>query len=100
MNYRATADSLKSCMSCHNDDNKKTYNGKSVHTPHGGTGFGYPVVNDQWKWRGLDPEEWALKPANIQKTYTAKPGTNERARLSLQFHGLQTMPCAFLSLFL
>jgi len=88
VNYRATADSLKSCMSCHNDDNKKTYNGKSVHTPHKGTGFGYPVVNDQWTWRGLDAEEWALKPANIQKTYTAKPGTNERARLSLQFHGL------------
>jgi hypothetical protein len=52
---------LESCAKCHNDDNKSFYNGKSVHTPHGGT-YGYPVINGVWVWKGLDAEELETKP--------------------------------------
>lgn len=52
---------LESCAKCHNDDNKNLYQGKSVHTAHGGT-FGYPVINGVWVWKGLDSEELEVKP--------------------------------------
>lgn len=52
---------LESCAKCHTDGNKNLYNGKSVHTAHGGT-FGYPVANGVWVWKGLDSEELAEKP--------------------------------------
>ena len=52
---------LESCVKCHNDANKNLYNGKSVHTAHGGT-FGYPVINGVWVWKGLDSEELEAKP--------------------------------------
>jgi pSer/pThr/pTyr-binding forkhead associated (FHA) protein len=59
--FRPVNAALEACAKCHNDENKKLYNGKSVHTPHGGT-FGYPVVNGLWIWKGLDEEELAQKP--------------------------------------
>ena len=52
---------LNSCTRCHSDKNLKTYNGHKLDTPHGGT-LGYPVVNGQWKWKGLDPEELQARP--------------------------------------
>ncbi|HEY0405841.1 MAG TPA: FHA domain-containing protein [Pyrinomonadaceae bacterium] len=52
---------LAACAACHNDDNPKLYNGRSMHTPHGGT-FGYPVRDGEWVWKGLDDEELATKP--------------------------------------
>ena len=55
---------LESCAKCHNDNNKTLYQGKSVHTAHGGT-FGYPVINGVWVWKGFDSEELELKPEVI-----------------------------------
>jgi len=52
---------LESCAKCHNDGNKILYQGKSVHTAHGGT-FGYPVINGVWIWKGLDSQELEMKP--------------------------------------
>src|SRR5262249_50386714 len=60
--FRPLSAALESCAKCHNDQNKTTYNGKSVHTPHRGT-YGYPVANGVWVWKGLDAEELAQKPA-------------------------------------
>ena len=59
--FSARAGALVSCQGCHNDQNKRVYNGKSVHTPHDGT-FGYPVTNGRWIWLGLDEEALKLKP--------------------------------------
>jgi Zn-finger protein len=59
--FRPVTAALESCTKCHNDQNKKLYNGKSVHTPHGGT-FGYPFANGSWIWKGLKEEELAQKP--------------------------------------
>lgn len=59
--FRPMDAALEVCARCHNDNNKKLYNGKSVHTPHEGK-FGYPVVKDKWVWKGLDDEELATKP--------------------------------------
>ncbi len=59
--FRSVNAALKSCAKCHNDDNKSLYNGKSVHTAHGGT-YGYPVINGVWVWKGLDSEELEAKP--------------------------------------
>ena len=94
--FRAIDAALLSCFECHNDNNQKTYNGKSVSTPHGGT-FGYPVVNGQWKWRGLDPEELANKLlvdnySFVQRKETLKverlPSDSENTWRSKQFHAL------------
>ena len=94
--YRPQIASLQTCTNCHNDANKKTYNGKPVSTPHGGT-FGYPLVNGKWTWAGLDAAEWARKPADVReqlvkmeqaaKTWPVEGGTEERTR-SAKFHVL------------
>ena len=65
--YRPAVASLQTCTTCHNDSNKKTYNGRAVHTPHGGT-FGYPVVNGRWGWEGLSREEWEQKPEDLRQS--------------------------------
>jgi hypothetical protein len=94
--YRPQIASLQTCTNCHNDANKKIYNGQSVRTPHGGT-FGYPLVNGKWAWAGLDAAEWARKPADVReqlvrmeqaaKTWPVEGGTEERTR-SAKFHVL------------
>jgi hypothetical protein len=79
----------QTCAGCHNDNNKKLYNGRAVHTPHKGT-FGYPVVNGQWKWTGLDAEAWQQKPENLKQlvvNWPVAPG-DENGRRSAQFHAL------------
>ena len=80
--------SLNACSRCHNDNNRKLYNGKSVHTPHGGT-FGYPVKDGQWVWKGLDDEELATKPELIEllkkNRVTLKEQSNAR---NVLFHGI------------
>src|SRR6266567_3730827 len=63
--FRPLVGSLESCVQCHRDENKKLYNGKSVHTPHGGT-YGYPVINGVWVWKGLPEEELGEKPELAQ----------------------------------
>ena len=79
--------SLNQCVECHNDNNKKLYNGRKVGTPHGGT-FGYPVVNGQWTWKGLDEEEWAQKPPEIRKVAERLPTDTDNEWRSKQFHAL------------
>ncbi len=83
--FSAMAGALLSCAECHNDSNKQTYNGKSVHTPHGGT-FGYPVVDGQWKWSGLDPELVALRKADLK--LERLPADTEDQWRSKQFHAV------------
>jgi pSer/pThr/pTyr-binding forkhead associated (FHA) protein len=79
---------LEGCAKCHTDGNKNLYQGRGVHTPHGGT-YGYPVVNGVWVWRGLDEEELAERPeivALLEKNRATR-GQTQRWR-NLQFHGL------------
>lgn len=75
---------LSSCTKCHTDQNSKTYNGHTVSTPHGGT-LGYPVVNGEWKWKGLDAEELAAKP---EIAALRLPTDTERLWRTNQFHAL------------
>jgi hypothetical protein len=81
--FKPAQAALQTCTQCHNDDNKRLYNGHSVHTPHGGT-FGYPVTNNKWTWKGLDETEWSLKQINFQR---APDETDDQWR-SKQFHAL------------
>lgn len=82
--FRPLHAALYSCSKCHNEQNRKTYNGRVVGTPHGGT-FGYPVVNGQWKWKGLDTEELAERPQIAEQR---RPDDSERQWRSKQFHAL------------
>jgi hypothetical protein len=59
--FRPVHQALESCANCHNDENKKRYNGRRVATPHGGT-YGYPVLNGVWIWKGYDSEQLTHKP--------------------------------------
>jgi hypothetical protein len=75
---------LNSCAKCHTDKNTKTYKGRTVGTPHGGT-LGYPVVNGEWKWKGLDAEELAARP---KIAALRLPAYNEQVWRKEQFHAL------------
>ena len=81
--FSPAAAGLLSCTTCHNDNNKKLYNGRRVGTPHGGT-FGYPVVNGKWNLKTIDDEEWSLKQIAVTRLPTE---TDEQWR-SKQFHAL------------
>ena len=83
--FSALYGALLSCFQCHNDQNKKTYNGRRVATPHGGT-FGYPTVNGHWLWAGLDPEEMAQRKATLQ--LERLPADTEDQWRSKQFHAV------------
>ena len=74
---------LVACTQCHNDQNKTTYNGKRVSTPHGG-GFGYPTTNGKWTWKGLEQSEWNLKQLAVSRL----PNETEEQWRSKQFHSL------------
>ncbi|MEK6281786.1 MAG: FHA domain-containing protein [Acidobacteriota bacterium] len=87
-NFRPMNFALESCTECHNNDNKRLYNGKSVHTPHGGT-YGYPVINGVWIWKGLDEEELKAKPemvAVLKKTRADQ--NNQQQWRNAQFHAI------------
>ncbi|MBA2733237.1 MAG: FHA domain-containing protein [Acidobacteria bacterium] len=86
--FRPMNAALEACSQCHADDNKNLYNGRSVHTPHGGS-YGYPVNNGVWVWKGLDEEELAAKPEIVAflKENRATPNQTERWR-NLQFHAI------------
>jgi hypothetical protein len=77
----------ETCAGCHSDANTKIYNGRRVHTPHGGT-FGYPVVDGRWKWKGLDQAEWDAKPDEIKNLLTTRKTATEDERRSVEFHAL------------
>jgi hypothetical protein len=83
--FSALDGALLSCFQCHRDQNRQTYNGKTVSTPHGGT-VGYPVIDGRWKWRGLDPEEMELRKATLQ--LERLPSDTEDQWRSKQFHAV------------
>jgi FHA domain len=80
--FRPVNAALESCAKCHSDDNKNLYNGKSVHTAHGGT-YGYPVIDRKWAWKGIDSEELEARPeiAALFKKNKITP-----SQTSAQFH--------------
>jgi pSer/pThr/pTyr-binding forkhead associated (FHA) protein len=94
--HRPAVASLQTCTTCHSDSNVKTYNGRAVGTPHGGT-YGYPVADGRWVWKGLPDAGWRQKsPAllklvqNLQDAPLAGPGSAGRdpedLRRSAEFH--------------
>jgi hypothetical protein len=96
--FRPNVASLQTCTTCHSDANKKTYNGRAVHTPHGGS-WGYPVVDGRWTWMGLPDEEWAQKSAALRKLVQSLRGAllvgpnsanrdPDDLRRSAEFHSL------------
>jgi hypothetical protein len=82
--FSPKAAAFDSCVACHNDNNKQTYNGKTVHTPHGGT-LGYPTSAGKWIWSGLDEEALKLKP-EVSETW--KSEYDEQSWLKVQFHAI------------
>jgi len=76
---------LRSCFQCHTDQNQRTYQGKSVRTPHGGT-FGYPVINGHWQWKGLDADEMAQRKTTLQ--LERLPSDTDDQWRSKQFHAV------------
>ena len=87
-NFKPLAGALESCDRCHSDQNKNQYNGKKVHTPHGGT-FGYPVKNGTWVWKGLDAEELEQKPQVLNFLKRSRVNsTNVDEWRNAQFHGI------------
>lgn len=80
--FQMKATAVVSCGECHNDNNTKTFNGKSVHTPHGGS-YGYPVTDGVWKWKGLYREEAVSIP---ELNDSATGDKDEQAKLSREFH--------------
>lgn len=86
--FRPMEAALASCAKCHTDENKNLYNGKSVYTPHGGT-YGYPVINREWVWKGLDEEELAEKPEILAflKQNRVTPSQTQQWR-NVQFHAI------------
>lgn len=95
--FRPMQAALDSCTRCHNDQNKNTYNGRTVSTPHGGT-FGYPKVNGEWKWKGLEPEELADRPQletlrkemakDYDLTKEADKHKEQQQWINMQFHAM------------
>jgi hypothetical protein len=94
--FRPSVASITTCTKCHNDANKKSFNGHTVGTPHGGT-IGYPVSNGEWVWTGLTDEEWQQKSAGVQrivaniKSQLIPEGSTrdpDDVRRSAEFHAL------------
>ena len=83
VNFKASETALAGCNDCHNDANNKTYNGRKVSTPHGGT-LGYPAKDGHWIWKGLNADEWTLKQIAIARL----PTDTDEAWRSKQFHSL------------
>lgn len=93
---RPSIASLQTCTACHTDANRKSFNGRRVSTPHGGT-FGYPAAGGRWVWTGLSQEEWEQKSPEARKIVESveaslkrTPGERDPAdvRRSAEFHAL------------
>jgi pSer/pThr/pTyr-binding forkhead associated (FHA) protein len=78
------ASAIQSCAECHNDTNKRTFNGKTVRTAHNGS-YGYPVENGEWKWQGVYREVAAAIP---EITGSATADANEQGTRNRQFHSV------------
>jgi hypothetical protein len=93
--HRPAVASLQTCTGCHRDANAKTFNGRRVGTPHGGT-VGYPVREGRWVWAGLSAEEWERKPEDLRGIVRrVEAGLRQSAgrdprdvRRSAEFHAL------------
>jgi hypothetical protein len=81
--FSATQGALASCTACHNDGNLKTFNGRKVGTPHGGT-FGYPVVNGEWSAKSINDDDWDLRKLAVVRL----PTDSDQKWRSNQFHAL------------
>jgi pSer/pThr/pTyr-binding forkhead associated (FHA) protein len=81
-NFDMSATAIRSCAECHNDNNRGTYKGKTVRTPHGGS-YGYPVASGVWKWKGVYAEVASAIP---EIGNSATGDKDEQAKLSRQFH--------------
>lgn len=84
--FQPGATAIASCAECHNDDNRQTYNGKSVRTPHGGS-YGYPAVDGVWTWKGVYRE---VADAIPEINNSATGDKDEQQKLSRQFHTIHT----------
>jgi len=82
--YSAKAFAFTSCANCHNNEVRQTFNGRTVRTPHDGT-FGYPVVDNEWKWKGLEASALQLKPEVAERKNDKD--TEEQWRKK-QFHAI------------
>lgn len=80
--FDMNASAIQSCAQCHNDNNKKLYNGRGVRTAHGGS-YGYTSENGVWKWRGVYREVGDAIP---EINMSATGDKDEQAKLSRQFH--------------
>ncbi|CAN5324509.1 hypothetical protein BH10ACI3_BH10ACI3_02560 [soil metagenome] len=80
--FDITATAIQSCGQCHSDSNQKTFNGKTVHTAHGGS-YGYPITDGAWKWRGISRE---VADAIPEINSSATGDKDEQAKLSRYFH--------------
>jgi len=88
LHFSALNEALTGCAKCHNDQNQKSYKGKTVHTPHGGT-YGYPVVEGVWVWKGFAPETLAQKPELVKFLQQNRADrSNEQQWRNAQFHGV------------
>ena len=81
--FNSLESAVNMCVDCHRDGN--IFNGVRMKTPHATTRFGYPVVNGEWVWKGLDAEELALKPEIARQRVTTK---TEQEWRKVQFHAL------------
>lgn len=81
--FSAKQGALDSCTACHNNSNQKTFNGRKVGTPHGGS-FGYPVVDGKWSPKSINDEEWDLRKLGT----TRQPTDSDDKWRSNQFHAL------------
>lgn len=80
--FDINASAIRSCAECHSDSNTKSYNGKTVKTAHGG-GYGYPIVEGVWKWKGVYRE---VADAIPEINSSATGDKDEQAKLSRWFH--------------
>lgn len=80
--FHMAATAIQSCAECHNDNNTKTYNGKTVRTAHDGS-YGYPIVDGVWKWKGVYRE---VADAIPELKSSATGDKDEQAKLSRYFH--------------
>lgn len=86
--FSAMNEALASCAKCHDDQNRKVFNGKTVHTPHGGTA-GYPVANGVWVWKGFDRDTLAHKPELTEFLKQNRVDSNDPQKWrNAQFHGI------------
>lgn len=83
-NYDLRSAAIKGCAECHNDDNKQTFNGKTVHTAHNGS-FGMPIKDGKWIWGGLYSEISETMPT---ANSSGSEGETEQMRFSRQFHAI------------